>query len=188
MYISIKNQQNMNQDNLLKDLIEGHEDAQRALLQMYGGRVFSQIARVVRSQEDAEEVYQDVFIKVFTYNPAKASLSTWLLRIAYHEALNFVRGEPPRMVSIENCTHEVGSCDCQEADMLTSCDEETVAMVEQAINRLQPNDQALISMYYYEELSTKEIAYITDSTPTTVASRLFRTRQKLQRIIKELKQ
>lgn len=182
----------MNQDNLLKDLIEGHDDAQRTLLQMYGNRVFSQIARVVRSQEDAEEVYQDVFIKVFrsinTYNPAKASLSTWLLRIAYHEALNFTRGKPPRMVSIEDCAHEADSCDSQETNLLPSRDEEAVAMVEQAISRLQPNDQALISMYYYEELSTKEIAYITDSTPTTVASRLFRTRQKLQRIIKEMKQ
>ena len=138
------------------------------------------------------QVYQDVFIKVFrsinTYNPAKASLSTWLLRIAYHEALNFTRGKPPRMVSIEDCAHEADSCDSQETNLLSSSDEEAVAMVEQAINRLQPNDQALISMYYYEELSTKEIAYITDSTPTTVASRLFRTRQKLQRIIKEMKQ
>lgn len=182
----------MNQDNLLNNLIEGHSDAQRALLQLYGGRVFSQIARVVRRQEDAEEVYQDVFIKVFrsiaAYNPAKASLLTWLMRIAYHEALNFTRGGQPRMVNIDTCTHEADSCGWQETDMPPSHDDETVAIVEQAINRLPPDDQALISMYYYEELSTKEIAYITDSIPTTVASRLFRTRQKLQRIIKELKQ
>ena len=182
----------MNQDNLLKGLARGHGDAQRTLLQQYGGRVFAQIARVVRRQEDAEEVYQDVFIKVFrsigSYDPSKASLSTWLLRIAYHEALNFARSGPPPTVSMEDCAREAENIDSQEADtLLDRDDDEAVALIEKAIDRLRPTDQTLISMYYYEGLSTKDIAYITDSTPVTVASRLFRTRQKLQRIIKDLK-
>ena len=46
--------------DILKGLRGKQEEAQRLLLQRYGGMVFSQVVRIVPSQEDAEEVYQDV--------------------------------------------------------------------------------------------------------------------------------
>lgn len=183
----------MNQDkDILEGLLRNQADAQRRLLQQYGERVFAQIARIIPSQEDAEEVYQDVFMKVFrhvdSFHEERASLSTWLLRIAYHEALNFVRGKKPPVVSLEDYEPKIEKLSEQDVgDLMNRTDEETIALMEQALQQLLPKDQSLIAMFYYEDLSLKEIAYITDSATTTVASRLCRIRHKMYHIIKELK-
>lgn len=64
--------------------------------------------------------------------------------------------------------------------------EETVQLIQSAIRHLPPDEQAIITMFYYEEMSLKEIAFVTESIPTTIASKLSRTRKKLCKLIKEL--
>lgn len=175
--------------NILDGILRGRGDAQRQLLREYGERVFAQIARVVPGREDAEEVYQDVFIKAFksagSYDETKASLGTWLLRIAYHESLNFVRGKRKgEMVRFEDFAPRLENLTDKEVDdLLGKTDEETVSEMEQALEQLAPDERSLIAMYYYEELSMKEIAYVMESVASTVASRLFRIRQKLYHLI-----
>jgi RNA polymerase sigma-70 factor (ECF subfamily) len=82
-----------------------------------------------------------------------------------------------------------------EADRLTDAEvnetfgrpsTETVQLIRAALKHLPPDERALITMFYYEEMSLKEIAYVTESIPTTVASKLSRTRKKLYKIIKML--
>ena len=63
---------------------------------------------------------------------------------------------------------------------------ETVQLIRAALRHLPPEERAIITMFYYEEMSLKEIAFVTASLPTTVASKLCRTRKKLCRIIKML--
>ena len=73
------------------DLIQGlrkqSPKAQQQALDRYGRDVFALVARLVTGTENVEEVYQDVFIKVFRYidryNEEKSSLRTWISRIAY---------------------------------------------------------------------------------------------------------
>lgn len=178
--------------DILKGLRGKQEEAQRLLLQRYGGMVFSQVVRIVSSQEDAEEVYQDVFVKAFrhieSYDERKSSLSSWLMRIAYHEALNYMRGRNIRKITIEDCMPEAVDISNEEVDgFFGKTDDETIGLIEQALERLPSYERSLISMYYYEELSVKEIAYVTDSVPATVATKLFRIRQKLYHIILEIK-
>ncbi len=132
----------MNRDeDILKGLRKNHGDAQRLLLQRHGDMVFSQILRIVSRREDAEEVYQDVFMKVFRsiggYDPGKASLATWLMRIAYHEALNFARGGKSRSVVFGEWTSDAELMSEAEVDAFFGrTDEETVSLVEQALDRL----------------------------------------------------
>jgi RNA polymerase sigma-70 factor (ECF subfamily) len=61
---------------------------------------------------------------------------------------------------------------------------ETVQLIRAALKHLPPDERAIITMFYYEEMSLKEIAYVTESIPTTIASKLSRTRRKPCRIIK----
>ena len=56
---------------------------------------------------------------------------------------------------------------------------ETVQLIRAALQHLPPDERAIITMFYYEEMSLKDIAYVTESIPTTVASKLSRTRKKL---------
>ncbi len=177
------------------DLIEGlHKQspkAQQETIDRYGREVFAQVVRLVAVTENAEEVYQDVFMKVFTnigqHDAGRASLRTWISRIAYNEAISFLRRKRMPVVYFEDRSHEADKLSDAEVDeTLGHANAETVQLIRAALKHLPPEERALVTMFYYEERSLKEIADITESIPTTVASRLSRTRKKLCRIIKML--
>ena len=62
--------------------------------------------------------------------------------------------------------------------------EETIRQLEQALAKLPPHEQTIVSMFYYDNMSLADIAFVTDSNPSTVGSQLSRIRKKLYRIIK----
>ena len=179
------------EQELIKELRRQNPKAQWLTLQRYGKGIFAQVARLVPAKEDAEEVYQDVFVKAFTnieqYDEARSSLRTWLSRIAYNAAVDWLRHKRQPVVYFEDREGKADSLSDQEVDdTLGHPNDETVQLIRSALKHLPPEEQAIITMFYYEEMSLKEIAYVTESIPTTIASKLSRTRKKLCRIIKML--
>lgn len=172
--------------NLISGLLGKKRSAQEQLLMRYGQMVFRLVKRIVTQQEDAEEVYQDVFVKAFrsinTFDESQATLVTWLGRIAYHESLNFVRGKTPMWVYIDEHDGDLQDVE-DEAEALY--DEQTLERMEQTIEFLPPQEQSLLSMFYFDHLSMKEIAYVTNSIPTTVASQLCRIRKKVYKLMQK---
>ena len=179
----------MEQDStiLISELQQHQPAACQRLFTVYGPMVFRMVQRIVPSREDAEEVYQDVFVKALRgiegYNPSQASLATWLNRIAYHESLNFVRGKKPTILYIDDS--DQGS-DLLEAPDEAPQDEETIRKLEQALGKLPSHEQAIVSMFYYDNMSLADMAYVTGSNPSTIGSQLSRIRKKLYRIIKTM--
>ena len=176
---------------LIQALCRQDGQAQRRVLQLYGAMIFGQVARIVTCQEDAEEVYQDVFVKVFrnieSYDSRQASLATWMIRIAYNESLNFVRRAQQPLIYVDDRDVDLESIQNEAlAQVFQQQDEATIQLIERALDYLLPEELALITMFYYDDMSLKDIAYATDSAPSTVASRLSRTRRKLYRIIQSL--
>ena len=92
--------------NLIQGLREQSPKAQRKALERFGNDVFAQVARMLPATEDAEEVYQDVFVKVFknirTYDEKKSSLKTWISRIAYNEAVTWLRHKRQAVIYFED--------------------------------------------------------------------------------------
>ena len=177
--------------NLIGGLRKQSPRAQQQLLDCYGREVFAQVARLVPGVENAEEVYQDVFVKVFRniekYDAGRSGLKTWISRIAYNEAISFLRHKSTPMVYYEDRSGEADKLTDAEVDeTFGKANAETVQLIRTALKHLPPDEQALITMFYYEEMSLKEIAYVTESIPSTVASKLSRTRKKLCKIIKML--
>lgn len=172
---------------LMNDLRQHQPAACQQLLTEYGPAVFRMVQRIVTRREDAEEVYQDVFVKALRgiegYNPSQASLAIWLNSIAYHESLNFVRGQKPVIVSMDE--RDLGIDALDDSDDAPQ-DEETIRQLEQALAKLPPHEQAVVSMFYYDNMSLADIAFVTGSIPSTVGSQLSRIRKKLYRIIKTL--
>ena len=177
----------MEQDTtiLISNLRQHQPAACRRLLTEYGPAVFRMVQRIVTRREDAEEVYQDVFVKALRgiggYNPRQASLATWLGRIAYHESLNFVRGKKPTLLYIDD--NELGANTLEAPDDAHQ-DEQAIEQLEQALAKLPPHEQAIVSMFYYDNMSLADIAFVTGAIPSTVGSQLSRIRKKLYRIIK----
>ena len=170
----------------IEQLRKGDRAACQRLVGDYGPAVFQMVRRIVERQEDAEEVWQDVFVKALrgigSYDNRKASLSTWLCRIAYHESLNFVRTRRPDVVYMDE--HELGLNGLDDAPEESAYDSQTVQALEEALEMLPPHEQAVITMFYYDNMSLADIAYVTGSIPSTIGSQLSRIRKKLYRIIK----
>ena len=181
----------MKETDLTEGLRRQNPKAQQQTIDRYGREVFAQVVRLIPVMENAEEVYQDVFVKVFSHigqhDAERSSLRTWISRIAYNEAVSFLRRKRMPVVYFEDYGHEADKLSDAEVDeMLGHANAETVQLIRAALKHLPPEERALVTMFYYEERSLKEIADITESIPTTVASRLCRTRKKLCRIIKML--
>ena len=177
--------------NLIEGLRQQSPKAQQQMLDRYGRDVFAQVIRLVSVTENAEEVYQDVFIKVFKhinrYDAEKSSLKTWVSRIAYNEAISFLRKKSAPMVYFEDYGDRAEALSDTEVDeTFGHANQETVQLIRAALKYLPPEERAVITMFYYEEMSLKDIAYVTESLPSTVASKFSRTRKKLCRIIKML--
>ena len=186
MTVSINNDR-----NLIEGLLHQSQRAQQQLLSNYGSYVFAQVARLIPSQADAEEVYQDVFVRVFShismFDPQRSSLKTWISRIAYNESISFLRQRSLPVVSFDD--HESEACAISEQEVDETFgrpNADTVQLIRTALRHLPADERAIITMFYYEEMSIKDIAFVTESLPTTIASRLSRIRKKLCRIIKML--
>ena len=171
--------------DLIHDLRQHQPAACQQLFTTYGPAVYRMIQRIVPCREDAEEVYQDVFVKALNsierYSPQQASLATWLKSIAYHESLNFVRGKKPTIVYMDDTRLDI---DAMEEPDEAPQNEQTIQQLEQALTELPPHEQTEVSMFYYDEMSLADIAFVIGSNPSTVGSQLSRIRKKLYRIIK----
>lgn len=177
--------------DLIRGLREQSPKAQRQALERYGNEVFAMVARMLPATEDAEEVYQDVFVKVFrniaTYDAEKSALRTWISRIAYNEAVTWLRHKRQPVIYFEDREGRAEQLsDVEVEETLGHPNEETVQLIRAALKHLPPEERAIVTMFYYDEMSLKEIAYVTESIPTTVASKLSRTRKKICKIIKML--
>ena len=174
-------------NEFINDLRRRKPAAQQRLLADYGPMVFRMVVRMVEQAEDAEEVYQDVFVKaltsISTFDERKASLATWLSRIAYNESVNHMRRNRMDFVLLDDNEMETAVEDLPSDH---HNDEQAVILLEQAMALLPTTEQTLLSLFYYENRSLQEIAYITDSKPTTIGSRLSRIRKKLYHLIQQI--
>ncbi len=183
----IKKSMERETNEFINDLRRRKPAAQQRLLADYGPMVFRIVVRMVGLTEDAEEVYQDVFVKalasISTFDERKASLATWLSRIAYNESVNHMRRNRMDFVLLDDNEMETA---VEDLPSDYHDDEQAVILLEQAIALLPTTEQTLLSLFYYENRSLQEIAYITDSKPTTIGSRLSRIRKKLYHLIQQI--
>ena len=85
---------------------QGRREGQTEMVGRFAERVFAMIVRQVADVMDAQELTQDTFLRAFShiddFDASKASLSTWLCRIAYRLTLDFLKRRRPQVVSIED--------------------------------------------------------------------------------------
>ena len=155
------------------------------MISRYGPALMTFVGRIVTIQEDAEDVVQETFVSAYKhledYNPEKASMKTWLHRIAYHEAIYLLRRRK-RMAQIPL---DVGEDIPDELPDAT-----TAEQLDEAIQKLTPEEQMLLQLYYFDQCPLKEIAYITGAADNSLerevsrlSSQLHRIRQRLRMIL-----
>ena len=142
---------------------------------------FSLIVRMVNSEEDAEELTQDTFMKAFEHLSSfngKSSFSTWIYRIAYNTALSFLRKKNVEQTVIDdNQWNQIS--DTQIDDALNNESEEQIEKLQQALTKLTAEERALVTLFYEEEHSIQELAQILNLNEGNIKVKLHRIRKKL---------
>ena len=171
-------------DILVQRILKGDRPAFRMLVNRYQNLVFTLVLRIVGTREEAEEIAQDVFMKVYSNLSSfegKAKFSSWIYRIAYNTALTKIRNQRPDISSLDNektadaMTNKVGSVVYNDAEKTFR-----VEYVSKAINMLEPEDATVITLFYLSEQSIDEIAQILNIEPNAAKVRLHRARKKLR--------
>ena len=166
---------------------DGKADEYAYFLDTYGQPVFSLIVRIVGSEEDAEELTQDTFMKAFRHLSSfngNSSFSTWIYRIAYNTALSFLRKSKVEQINPDDKLWNTIS-DTETDNLLDECTSERIELLRDALSRLSPDERALITLFYEDEKTIEEIALITNQREGNVKVKLHRLRKKLANWIKE---
>ncbi len=173
-----------NKDELIyiKRILEGETNLFSYFLQRYSNSVFSMVVRIVQSREDAEELTQDTFLKVFkkldTFK-GDCSFSTWMFRIAYNTAVSFTRKKKIILPAIEDSMIDTVPDDALTGFFEEDENEKKLQDLEKAIALLNAEEKALITLFYLEAKTVNELAVIFDLTIENVRVKLFRARKKL---------
>ena len=171
---------------LITNTLEGDTRAFGTLVEKYQGYVFTIVLRMVKVREEAEEVAQDTFIKAFESLSSfrgESKFSSWLYSIAYRKALDRIRKNKKYKASelLEEITE--GEAGMFEDALQQLEDRERKEKIQQCIMQLPEVDAALITLYYFEEQSVKEIVAITELSEENIKVKLYRSRKKLYTLL-----
>ncbi len=167
--------------------MQGDTRAYGALMERYQDFVFTIVYRMVKVREEAEEVSQDTFIKAFeslsTFR-GDSKFSSWLYSIAYRKALDRIRKNSKYQTSelIEEITES--NFESIENALQYLQEEERKKIIQESILKLPEAEAAIITLYYFEEQSIKEIASITELSEDNIKIKLYRSRKKLFTLLK----
>ena len=167
--------------------INGDTKAFTVLIDRYKHMVFTLALKILKNREEAEEVSQDVFVKVYQVLVSfkgDSKFSTWIYKIAYYRSLDYLKKQKRGL--------SASSLDSDKEYHLPSIENNLDALelkerkqaIKSAIDELPTDDAVVITLHYFEELSLKEIAKIIGVEANTVKVRLFRSRKRLAQLLK----
>ncbi|MFN3267104.1 MAG: RNA polymerase sigma factor [Deinococcales bacterium] len=164
---------------LLYSIAASDEAALLELYRRYSAAVNSLARRILRSESDTEEVLQDVFVKVWQkaleYAPHKGKVSTWILTIAHHSAIDALRRRQSRDTQPVLEEEFV-----QIPDLRQVRDPLEQQILETALARLEPQERRCIELAYFEGLSHAQLSSRLEIPLGTVKTRIRTGLEKLR--------
>lgn len=181
------------EDALVTALCQGVEEAFEILIQRYQQPVYNLVCRLLNDPSDAADIVQEVFLKIFRNIGSfrgNSSLKTWIYRIAVNEAYNHRRwfSRHHRQEVALGCEDGVPAYADSVADPApTPFDQaaghETRALVENALETLNPKFRVAVVLRDIEDLSYEEIGAVLEISLGTVKSRILRGREALRKVL-----
>lgn len=169
----------LSDEELIALAIKNHPRAMSCIVDRYKGMVFTLSCRILKNQLDAEEVAQDSFIKAFKALSTfrfDCKFSTWLYRICYNNAISRARVYKPIQVEVDS-KYDLPAETPSALDSLSAKDR--INYLNKAMEMLEPEESAILTLYYVDGESVSDIATITNLTESNVKVRLHRGRKKL---------
>lgn len=174
-----------------KDLInafrqpESKERAFTEIVKKYQERIYWHIRRLVVNHEDANDVMQNVFIKMWSYLEnfrEESNLYTWIYRIATNETITFIEKEKKRKsvslsdgdTGLENRLHAEKGFDANKLEW----------KLQQAIQRLPEKQRVVFTLRYYDEMPYDEMAEVLDTSAGALKASYHHAVKKVEEFLK----
>jgi len=182
----------MDEDKLIEGLANGDTTAFRELVEQYKKRVFFLAQDMVGNPTDAEDVSQEVFMKVFrSFGTFKkdAKLGSWIYRITYNACIDFLRQKERTPLPLGDAIFAADTRDKAPLSSAAAAVDPVQAVetdllqkkIGRALEQVSPQEKAVFLLRHYDELKLKEIAETLNLSVGSVKSYLFRAVRKLQK-------
>lgn len=171
----------MGEKRLIKNLKKGKEEAYIELVELYGNKLLRTLYLMTRDEKEAEDIVQETFIRVFKYIDSfkgDSSLYTWIYRISQNIAKDKLVSQT---ITIPYEDIEISSENIEEILV----DKINREILKKELNELNFIYKQVIILFYYEDLSIKEISQILEEKEGTIKSRLSRGRNLLKKALRE---
>ena len=170
---------------IIDRILSGDQAAYRALIDRHKSYAFTIAYRILHDREEAEEVAQDAFMKVFqslgTFN-REAKFTTWFYRVVFNAALGRKRKtQLPTSHLDEVDPNRLGT---SPNDELAAA--EKSRYIQLAMTHLPPDDVMILTLFYLKELSLEEMADITGISTNTIKVKLHRARKRMAEVLSGL--
>lgn len=153
----------------------------RMLVNKYKERIYWHVRRMVGNHEDADDICQEVFIKIFknlSSYKGDAALFTWIYRISLNECLGFLRKRKWSHVELEQSEVSRWSTDRYFNG------EDALKLLWDAILELPPKQRAVFELRYFEEMPYKEMATIFETSEGALKASYHHATNKIEQYIK----
>ena len=171
----------VNEEKIRETCLSDPERGFRLLVEHFKSPIYWHIRRMVVSHEDAEDVLQETFIRIYRYINdfrKESSLSTWIYRIATNECSRFLNRRKELAVSTEEVQEELMNklMDSEYVDY----DNAMEVKFQQAILTLPEKQRLVFNLRYYDELKYEEISRITDTKVETLKANYYFAKEKIK--------
>ncbi len=177
----MKHLKELTDEELVSLFMNGNNSAFDILLKRYEGKVFSYLLYSVKNQEQAEDLFQDVFVKMVVrlkngQYEENGKFSSWMMRIVHNHLIDHYRTASTEKI-ISNDESEIDlfndpSIAVNENREQEMIDQQTLQEVKDLIALLPDNQREVLLMRVYDELSFKEIAIRTNCSINTALGRM----------------
>jgi RNA polymerase sigma-70 factor (ECF subfamily) len=179
---------------LVRRIQKGDEMAFREIVDRYQNKVFSIIYGILRSRNDAEDISQQVFTKIYfsiRKFDFRSSLLTWIYKITVNECYDYLRKKKVRKLVYESDVSEdearrIKHTEAMESDRPADDSLARRDLVVKLLEKVSEEDRRLLLLKEVEGHSVEELAELTGMNENTIKVKLFRARQKLVKAARRL--
>ena len=171
----------MNEDIIRETCRMNSEQGFRLLVEKYQKTMYWHIRRMVVSHEDAEDVLQETFIRIFRYLDdfrEECSLSTWIYRITTNECIRFLDRRKELAISTEEVQADL--MNKLMASEYVDYEDAMEVKFQKAILTLPEKQRLVFNLRYYDELKYEEISRITDTKVETLKANYYFAKEKIK--------
>ncbi|MEM8524167.1 MAG: RNA polymerase sigma factor [Bacteroidota bacterium] len=170
-----------NDFDLIQAISNKEEQAFATLYNLYSEKIYNTALSYTKKEEDAEEITQNVFIKIYksaaTFKE-NSSVNTWIYRIVVNTSLNYLK-KKNRLTLFKNSLTNAQTIDFEHPGVLLE-NKENAAALYQAMDALPNNQKTAFILSYIEELPRQEVANIMETSLKAVESLLQRAKKNMR--------